>query len=93
MSKELFLKNKELSSKWRDMALSDNFEQVLTFARSEISQQGPSTEMLKGAELMAHTLLTLAEPEEVSFLWPKTGLDHMADKMPTRPAESKRKKK
>ncbi len=92
--KEQFLKLKELSSSWRTTAASTEFETVLTYARSEIASKGPTREELRGVELMAHTLLNLAEPEEISFQFPSPGLNHMPDVMPDRePSKPSRKKK
>lgn len=92
MSKELFLKNKKMASEWRSIASGELFQQVLTHARSQIAQQGPTQEELRGAEFMAHTLLTIAETEESSFVFPSPGLIHYTESMPEDPRAPKPKR-
>lgn len=92
MSKDLFLKDKTLAAAWRATAGSENFEKVLTYARSEIARKGPTQEEFRGCELMAHTLLTLADAEESDFVFPSPGLVHYTDSMPKRPEEQKARK-
>lgn len=93
MSKELFLKQKKFASEWRSIAGGDLFQQVLTHARAQIAQQGPTREELRGVEFMAHTLLTIAEPEEQSFVFPSPGLVHYTEAMPEDPRQPKKPKK
>jgi len=92
MSAEL-LKNKKLASEWRSIAGGEVFEQVLTHARAQIAQQGPTREELRGVEFMAHTLLTIADAEESSFVFPSPGLIHYTETMPEDPSLKPRKKK
>ena len=92
MSKELFLKNKKLANDWRAVAHGDVFEQVLTHARSQIAQQGPSREELRGVELLAHTLLTICDSEEKDFVFPSPGLIHYTESMPEDPRAPKPKR-
>lgn len=91
MSKELFLKNTELAKSWRSVTHGDVFDKVLIYARSEIAQGAPTRDDLRGAELMAHTLMTLADAEETGFEWPSSGLQHQAEVMPDK-TKPKRKK-
>ncbi len=93
MSKDLFLKQSKLASEWRGIAGSQSFEQVLTYARAQIAQQGPTREELRGVELLAQTLLNIAEPDDLSFVFPSPGLNHQPDTMPEPEKPKKSKKK
>jgi len=91
MSKELFLKETTLAATWRAISGGETFEKVLTYARSQIAQQGPTREELRGVELLAHTLLTISEPEESDFIFPSPGLVHERETMPEDPRDTKQK--
>lgn len=88
MSKELFLKNKALANKWREMATSDDFAAVLIFARSEIVSHAPDQAELRGVERLAHTLRTLADAEDAPFEWPTSGINHHPEAPPERPEQA-----
>jgi len=91
MSKDLFLKEVQLASAWRSIAGGENFQKVLTYARSQIAQQGPTREELRGVELLAHTLLNIAEPEFSEFSFPSPGIIHERETMPEDPRDAKQK--
>lgn len=93
MTKDIFLKEKELASWWRGIAGDPRFEKVLAFARSRIFEGAPDREELVGAELMVHTLTNLAEAEDQPFEFPSPGLHHEADQMPEREEDKPKKGK
>lgn len=92
-TKELFLKDRKLASDWRGIAGGNTFETVLTYARAMIVEGAPSRDELRGVELLAHTLTTMAEPNEVPFNFPSPGLHHDVDAMPEATGEPKNKAK
>lgn len=87
-SKDLFLKDKELSSKWNAISKGEIFETVLIYARGAFMQQGPSHEEILGAEKILHVLCKLSENDDMVFEFPSPGLHHMTEPMPKKP-ESK----
>lgn len=92
MTKDLFLKDRKLASEWRGIAGGTAFETVLTYARAMIVERAPSRDELRGVEMLAHTLLNMAEPEETAFEFPSPGLVHDVDAMPEREKQPKKRK-
>lgn len=87
-SKALFLKSKDVPAFWASICGNDNFEIVLTFARSEFAESQPTQDELKGAEKFIQILRTISSNEESNLPFPSAGLIHQIDKMPDKPKES-----
>ena len=81
MAKDQFLRDKELVKKWV-VVRNEFLDSVLTFARADMMESGPSAEEIKGAERLIHAMRNLPEGESPSFKFPSPGLKHQIDKMP-----------
>lgn len=72
-----FRKQKDLYDYWNAVAVTDNFQQVLTYARSTIAEGGGLTpDMLAGVNLLATTLVTMIEEPNMGMPSYSTGLNH-----------------
>lgn len=78
-----FRKQKDLLDYWTAVAVTDNFQRVLAYARASICEGGGLTpDMLAGVNLLATTLVTMIQEEREAPQGYVTGLVH--DLQPSR---------
>lgn len=80
--KELFLRDKDLASKWAGICHSDTWEKTLSYVRSELMTGRPSREQIIGAESVIRIFETITDAEPTSFEFPSTGLYHDLEPKP-----------
>lgn len=75
--KQIFQKTEaDLSQWWSAVAHHDNFGKVLVFARAELLESSITTDQLKGAQLLADCLKSIATTDTRPLGLPKSGLNH-----------------
>ena len=80
--KELFLKNADLRDRWQAVAKTDWFANVLVYAIGHLTAQSRMTpETLRGAQALADTLGTLADPDDPAPELPTQVLVHNLDSL------------
>lgn len=64
-AQQQFTKDKTLCDKWTAIAVTDDFQKVITYARAAILEGGSLTpDMMTGVNLLATTLVTICNTEE-----------------------------
>lgn len=64
-SQSQFLKDKELCKMWTAIALTDDFQKVVTYARAALLEgQSLTPDMMAGVNLLATTLVSLCDSQE-----------------------------
>lgn len=98
-AKELFLRphpdgKPGLAQWWVAIARDDRFLQVLTYCRADLMESTPSQEVLRGAEAMVATLLTICnnEPDRKGDI-PSPGINHRPQLAPPSRAQSEKETK
>lgn len=86
---EQFLRDKDLSHSWAQIAHGDLFQQVKIFAQSEMCEVGCSTDELLGAMRLLHILETIGDRHPDTFQFPASGLVHNVEAV----AKERREKK
>ena len=87
-----FLKEKNLADKWTAIAVTDDFQKVITYARATLVEGGSLTpDMMAGVNLLATTLVSMCNAEEAPSMNYSTGLIH--DLQPKRKISNTEEKK
>lgn len=90
-SQTQFQKDEALLGYWTAIAMTDNFQKVITFARAAILEGGGLTpDMLAGVNLLATTLVTMVQTQEETAPNYNIGLVH--DLQPKRRTAEPKKK-
>lgn len=90
-----FQKHKDICDFWTAVAMTDNFQTVVTYARAVIMENGGlSPDMLAGVNLLATTLVSMCETQEPLPSVISTGLVHdLTPQRNTTPPTKKSSKK
>lgn len=78
-AKELFRQDKDLTVWWISVANDSRFEKVLVYARADLLEEVPDTQILQGVKALQETLLNLAQPLMEPTVMPASGLHHFPD--------------
>jgi hypothetical protein len=79
-SKELLLRNKDLSSWWNAIATKDEFASIIIHAQSEFAENVTSSEAMLGVMHFCNILKHLAESENtIPLKMPTAGLNQDID--------------